>query len=175
MDNSLPDILLQVFVILLFVLYFIVTMLFAVLLLSVSFLCGMRWAGRFPSRSHHAPLQRWDHLPKVPAQHLRPLPLPRLPAPEASPHWRRGEHRRSATAETHSRDWNWGYNWDWNWDRVGQRSFVNTNPIPGRGKRHQQQGKKEEKPERKTEGRWTGQLPGRDGKKRRVRLMRNQE
>lgn len=135
------------------------------MLLFNSFLCEMQWLCMFPLRTHHAPLRRWAHLPKVPAQHLWPLPLPRLPAPEAPARWCRGERRGSTTAEIHSRDWDWAQNcdlhWNWHWDWIRQRSVVNTDHIPDRGKRHQQQGKEEERVRKEEGGRWTEQLGNR--------------
>lgn len=72
--------------------------------LFLSVLRGVRWVSTCHLWTRHAPLRRWPYLSQVPAQHLRLLPLPRLPAPEAPAlgHEYRHGYSRNTTAEPHS-------------------------------------------------------------------------
>lgn len=113
-------------------------------------LCVLRW---FFLLSHYGQRMRWQrgfqhvaywwgaHMPQVPAQHLWPLPLPRMPAPEALALRRKGERRGNAAAEVASRARKCCQNSNRLWDWTVRRGGSETDRVPGGGKRHLRRGR----------------------------------
>lgn len=101
----------------------------------------LQWSSRASPQNRHAPLKRRAHLPQVPTQHLWPLPLPRMPAPEAPACQRWDRHRDScAAANICQRSWRrFRY-----WDRPRQGRVSDTDPVADRWEGHEQQGRRDE-------------------------------
>lgn len=87
-------------------------------------------------------------MPQVPAQHLWPLPLPRLPAPEAPTLRCKRERQGNAAADIPSGACKCCENPNRLRGGTSRRGGFDTDPIPGGGKRLQQQGRKERKERR---------------------------
>ena len=111
---------------------------------ATSVLSRVRWMRDRPLRLRHA-RRRWrPRLPRMPAQHRRPLPLPRLLAAEA-PARRRGRQRSGhsnrsvpssrATAEPPSTGNGQSTSTSWSSTTLSTRT--------NGGERHQQQGRRE--------------------------------
>lgn len=100
---------------------------------------GDSWIGcrrvRWQRGSRHVAYRWRAHMPQVPAQHLWPLPLPRLPAPEAPALRSEGERRGAAATAECCQNSDGLRSW------TSQRGGSDTDPVPGGGTGHQQQGR----------------------------------